>query len=358
MQYSEEKEEVMSRAWRGRMAVVLLGLLVVLTVVPVAWALGPSAPPVVTNPWVNVRVNDDAAARLFVEVFVEVPGGRVPQNISSVTVLVPGESTPRNIPRGLGGDLQSDNYFQSDLTSAGVVGFPLGTYTFTVTDTAGGVTTGTDTLTSNSPLLAPVITSHTADQLILPIPQTITWNPVSGAAQYRVRMRYGLFDANLFSMVTTGTSLTLPSGVIVPGRRYQIRLEALDNASTNILASNAQAVRRIQVEAQGPDVFLTFPSQAYGAGQTLDITARVWNTHPAAVVNAVVWIGLPGGGASMRVLEFKNVMLPQGMDWTGSLGFSYTFTGGEPSGAYVVGFRLSDPASDETIALVTRTFSK
>ena len=45
-------------------------------------------------------------------------------------------------------------------------------------------------------------------------------------------------------------------------------------------------------------------------------------------------------------------------DWTGQLGFTYTFNCGEPNGVYVVGFRLTDPASDETIALTTRTFTK
>jgi len=43
---------------------------------------------------------------------------------------------------------------------------------------------------------------------------------------------------------------------------------------------------------------------------------------------------------------------------TGSIGFSYTFTGGEPNGIYVVGLRLTDPVTGETVALATRTFAK
>lgn len=323
------------------------------------WALGPGTPPIIRSAVVYVRTNDDTAARLFAEVDVEVPGGRVPQNITSVTVLVPGESTPRALPRDRR-DLGPDNNYFVDLTGAGVAGFPTGTYTFTVTDTAGGVTTVTDGLSSGTPLAAPTLTSHTDNQIIPLASPTITWSTVPGAAIYRLRIRQGFMDMNFFSQFTGGTSLTLPSGVFVPGRRYQIRLEAFDHVN-GLPEANAQAVRRIQVEVQGPDVFLTFPSRTYTAGETLNLTARVWNTHTPVTVDAVVWVGIPGSADPIKVLEFKNVLLPQvltGDVYNGPLGFSYTFNGGEPNGVYVVGFRLIDPASGETIAVTTRTFTK
>ena len=344
---------------RGKRILVITGILGVLggmAGVSCAWALGPGAPPVLSGAWVYVRTNDGAAPRLFAEINVEIPGGRVPQSVASVTVLVPGEQAPRAIPRGQV-DLMPDRYYQADLNTLGVVGFPTGTYTFTVTDTAGGTSTVTDTLASSSALGTPTITSHVAEQFIPASPPTIAWDSVPGAAGYRARVRYGFMDQDLFSKFTTATSVTLPSGVILPGRRYQIRVEAFDDASGGP-AANAQAVRRIQVEAQGPDVFLSFPNETYTAGQTLDVTARVWNTHASTTVDALVWIGLPGGAGSLKVLEFKDLLLPQGLDWSGSLGFSYNFTGGEPSGVYVVGFRLLDKMSGETIALTTRTFSK
>jgi hypothetical protein len=44
--------------------------------------------------------------------------------------------------------------------------------------------------------------------------------------------------------------------------------------------------------------------------------------------------------------------------YSGSIGFSYTFIGSEPNGIYVVGLRLTDPSTGETVALATQTFRK
>jgi hypothetical protein len=63
----------------------------------------------------------------------------------------------------------------------------------------------------------------------------------------------------------------------------------------------------------------------------------------------------------VEVLEFKNVLIPQNFSgdvYNGPLGFSYSFTGAESNAVYVVGFRLIDPASKETIALATQRFTK
>jgi hypothetical protein len=283
-------------------------------------------------------------------------------------VLVPGEATPRLIPRSAS-DLAPDRSFQLNLTAAGLVGFPTGTYTFTATDTAGGSSVATDTLGSSTPLVAPTITSHANNQIIASTSPTISWDAVPGALTYRVGVRNGYMDQFLFSRYTTGTSLTLPSGVLVRGRRFQIFVDTFDHINgtgcgtpgCTGMDANAKARRYTEAEIQGPDIFLTFPSSNYTAGQTLDITARVWNTHAPVTVDAVVWVGIPGTANPIEVLEFKNVFLPQNLSgdvYNGPLGFSYTFNGSEPNGVYVVGFRLLDPSSGETIAVTTRTFTK
>lgn len=346
-------------------AAAILGLLLGAVSSPARAALGP---PVIRFAGVYIDTRDDSSARLFASVEVEVPGGRVPQNIASVTVQVSGEGTPRAMPRDTL-DLAPDRAYFLDLTGAGVVGFPTGTYTFRATNTAANVTTATDALSASTPLAAFTITSHANNQIIAPTPPTVIWSAVPGAATYRVRIRNGWMDQDLFSRFTTGTSLALPGGVLEPGRRYMIRVEAFDHANglgcstpgcTNPDA-NARTRRQIQVDTQGPDIFLTFPSGNYTTSNTLTITARVWNTHASVTVNAVVWIGIPGVPAPLEVLEFEEILIPQvltGDVYNGPLGFAYTFTGAEPNGVYVVGFRLYDPETRETIALTTRTFSK
>ena len=62
------------------------------------------------------------------------------------------------------------NYFRN-LTLAGVVGFPTGTYTFAVTDTAGGVTTVTDTLGATAGLTPTTSVSVSGAVQVSPPPE-------------------------------------------------------------------------------------------------------------------------------------------------------------------------------------------
>jgi hypothetical protein len=341
---------------QGLLAATILGLILGVANSPARAQLGP---PVISFAAVWMETPNDSSAQLFAYLQVEVPGGRVPQDIASVTVQIPGEVTPRAMPRN-NLDLAPDRAYFLNLTDDGVVGFPTGTYTFRATDTAANVTTATDALGASRPLGAFTITSHADNQIIPPSPPTVTWSVVPGAATYRVRIRNGWMDQDLFSRDTTGTSLTLPGGVLGPGRRYMIRVEAYDHVN-GFPDADARARRDIQVETQGPDIFFTFPSGNYTAGSTLTLTARVWNTHAPVYVDAEVWIGIPGSNTSIMVLMFWNVFLPQvltGDVYNGDLGFSYTFNGSEPNGVYVVGFRLLYPTTGETIAVTTRTFTK
>ena len=381
---------------RSRVNWSLLAALALALAAPSAWALGPGAPPSVKSLDVMVATTDDGSPQLWAELEVEIPGGNVPLNVASVTVTVPdGGTFSMPLDRV---DLSPERSYFLNLTQAGVAGFPAGTYIFTVTDTATGSTMVTDTLGATAGLAAvtsvsvsgavPVSTqpgsppTYFLNLTNTPTP-TITWTPAPGALNQRVRVRGGFQDRDVFTRMTgngTASSIgALPAGVMVPGRRYLVRVEAFDHADpfgcsatppcTN---ANARSRRRVEVITPGPEIFLTFNSGTYAAGQTLDVTTRIYNTGPSITVNAHAWIGLPpwGGqpetGGVIPVLDVPNLTIPNSTGnptgpnnfYNGSIGFSYIFTGSEPNGMYVVGLRLTDPSTGETVALATQTFRK
>jgi len=344
-----------------------------------AGALGPSAPPVIKGAYVFLD-NSGSGSQLTAQVEVELPGGVVPLNVSSVSVDVPGFGT-YNLPLHKR-DLQPETGYLANLTSLGVSGFPAGTYTFHVTDTSGGQATATDTLGVTSGLPAFGTVSLTGLVTVPPANGTgvnlldivgtpnpvVSWSSVAGAAIYQLRIRGGYQDFNLLARNTTGTSLTVPSGVLVPGRRYIIRVEAYDHANgfgcspspcTNA-DLNARSRQDIEVISSGPEVFLQFPnSTPYGSGSVLNIGTRIYNSITPVTVDIHVWIGFPGG--TIVIGHYPGIFIPANpnADFINNYPlFSYTFNGGEPSGSYVVGIRLTDPTTGDTVALATRTFAK
>jgi hypothetical protein len=346
-----------------------------------AWALGPSAPPIIRYANVEVFTScPSCSPYLRPSLTVEVPGGNVPLHIQSVTVTVPGWGTynmPFNNP-----DLYSWTDYENNLTGMGVTGFPAGTYTFTVTDTAGGVTTATDDLGTTTGLPATASVSITG---IVPVnasagvvnlldlggnpTPTVSWAAVAGALTHRVRVRPADNSVDLFSRyVGTATSVMLPAGIFTPGRRYMVRVDSYDHANGSGCStppggtcqdSNARSRNLIYVYVPGPEVYLNFPSTTYAAGNTLNVGARIYNTGFPVTVNAEAWIGIPSGGV-LSILEARDLVIPA--SWSGDfyngIIFSYLFSGGEPAGTYVVGLRLVDKVTGETIAVNTRTFWK
>src|SRR5262249_4604806 len=118
--------------------------------------------------------------------------------------------------------------------------------------------------------------------------------------------------------------------------------------------------RRIaKVVTDGPDVLLS-TSGGTGAGQTLTVTALVFNTGGPATADALGWIGLPTGQV-ITLFDIKGVTIPTAASnspvFNGPI-FSRTFTGSEPSGLYVVGIRFTDTVLRETLVLQTATISK
>jgi hypothetical protein len=110
-----------------------------------AWALGAGSPPRVLSAVVFISTSStlnfpgltDGIPQLIVQFDFLIPGGFVPQNVQSVTVQVPGIAPAFTLTNSVN-DLFVETTYTINLTQAGVVGFPTGTYTFTVTDTAGG----------------------------------------------------------------------------------------------------------------------------------------------------------------------------------------------------------------------------
>lgn len=324
----------MTRFGRGsRVRWIALGTLAALSLglagTPV-WALGPTAAPsiVFAAVWVDTSAQDfNGNPQLFASLEVEIPGGSVPINVQGVAVVVPGQGA-YFLPLDRS-DLSPERSYLLNLTQAGVSGFPTGIYTFTATPTP-----------------------------------TVSWASVDGAAGYRLQIRGSFGDQDLFSRATSGTSMKLPSGVMVPGRRYRVRLDAFDSSS-GLPNANARSRNQIEVVTPGPEIFLTFGQGPYTAGQTLNVTARIYNTGPAVTVNAEAWIGTPTSVVipilNMPGLTVSNSTAnPTGPNnlYSGPIGFSYLLTGSEASGTYVVGLRLTDPATGETVALTTRTFTK
>ena len=347
-----------------------------------AQALGPTAPPRITfaAAWVNTFStnafvsSEEGNRQLYVDVGVEIPSGDVPSNVQSVTVTLPDGVTRFDIPKA-SNDLSVNNEYFRNLTQAGVTGIPTGTYTFIVTDTAGGVTTTTDTLATTAGLTpttsivvsgAVQVSSSPGEHFSLdlaanPTP-TVTWAPVAGAAFHRLRVRpFGGPDVFVHTVTSsTTTSSTLPAGVMVAGRLYRFGLDA-ESSANGLPGSDALSRREIRVITKGPELILS-GSGGTAAGQTETISARVVNTGPPVAVNVFCWLGSPDGSIT-TVLTLNNVTIPnstalQSNNFFNGPIFTKTFVGAEPAGNYIFGARLTDPSTGETIAQSSFRFQK
>lgn len=180
---------------------------------------------------------------------------------------------------------------------------------------------------------------------------------MAGANHYRLRVRhigggYEIFD---HKVPVTTTSVQLPLGRLSPGRRYEVRLEALDGPSLE--ASTALVAREIDVLTQGPLIQLTILGGT-GAGQTLTIRARITNTGPTLNLNVVGRIHVPGGGVA-TFASANNIVIqsnPTGLDFFNGPIFSHTFGASEPDGVYQVEIQFNDAGTGDDVAVVTTTF--
>lgn len=317
-----------------------------------AWAVGP---PTITFAGVWVSNWNDQGQRLYAEVDLDIamPGGTIPQSIAGVTVTDPlGRTFPLPFSPG---DLSWDTAYWADLTEQIPAPFPLGTYRFTVTDISGNVVTATDDLTANTGLPSPVVTNLLNKQILTTQTPDVCWDPVPGAAIYRVRIRSGWGDRDLFTAIrTTAGCVTVSGGVMIRGRRYQVRVEA-DDTTAFLPTSNFRSRRAVDVFLQGPEVGIGLSTSSPRAGTWLTIRAYVYNFFGPSTVRVTGWIGLPGSPTPVSILDVPRITFPTGTNLSVPI-FSYMFTGLEPPGLYVVGLRFTDAATSQEVAVGTRTF--
>lgn len=361
-------------AWGIRASVRMgLALVILLGLGVRAWALGPAAPPRILDAGVFIdRTNNGPFRLLAVVDGLEIPGGRVPDNVQSVTVAVPGGGT-FNVSF-TAGDLTPQNSYFANLTNSGVVGFPQGIYTIAITDTAGGVTTVTDALTSTGiPTATGLALSGTtvipgAFELELDLAgtpgPTLTWNAVPGAVFYRARLRNSFNELTLSQVTTTGTTATFPPGAFLPGREYVVRLEAFDSTNPNTcstpvggtcLDQNARSRTDLTVFTQGPKVTLdrVGPSQQ---NPSLTVNIRVFNPGITTTVDALAFIKLPNGSV-FSLATVRGLTIPGSVtDFFNGPLLSGVSTTGLPTGIYTVVLRLLHAATGEELALATSSF--
>jgi hypothetical protein len=133
-----------------------------------------------------------------------------------------------------------------------------------------------------------------------------------------------------------------------PGRIYRFHVRAED--ASGLPTTNSRSVRIIGVIVPGPDLTLT----ASLTGSTATFRARIVNTAPPVVVDAHAWLGRPDGTiqqiASLTGLLIGNSTGQPNNDFFNGVFATLDFAAADPPGNYVLGGRLTDPATGETIA--------
>jgi hypothetical protein len=232
---------------------------------------------------------------LFIDLRVDDPDGEVPATISSVSVTGPDGSrydlaffSPNLGFRG--------EYF----LDAGSAVQP-GTYRATVTDVQGNLATASDSIGTYGVLMPATITSPRAQEIVGTTAPTLRWEAVDGAAGLRVVIcNADIFTTSgdcFYSMAvpSSSTQFTVPGGVLDPGRRYALWVEAYDTATASLPGSNvrARSVQPFSVAGPNLGVFLNQPT--FSAGQTLHLGLSLRNDGTSADADVTVWAGLPDG---------------------------------------------------------------
>lgn len=291
---------------------------------------------------------------LFVDAALDDPDGSVPSTITSVKVTGPTSQVFTllyNFPDLSTTGLPAVGEYSLNTGSTTI---PTGTYTFEATDTTGCVTTFNTTLASFPTLGAVTITSPTAEQLLTTTTPTFTWSAVTNAGSYRVRIE----DAPSFrtrgnvlytSQKITTTSFTVPKGVLTPGRRYALRIEAQDTGLTTtgqVFNTRSVGIRNFSVE--GPRIGAAVNKTILTSTDTLTVTVRLLNRATTAVAaDLIIWVALPG--SSPITLAEVSLTLPANLN-TGSFTLLSIPVAGLPTGNWAAGARFIDPATGVTMA--------
>ena len=342
---------MMGTVRRGGRGLVAAGL----GLLALAWSAGPAqalGPPEFTF---SSIILEGIGAVLRVR--IALPGGRVPADIASVEVVRPDNQVfSISLERA---DLAPDGSFSLFLGNLSQFGQGLsGTYRVIAADSDGGVSelqltfdvppvlAGATALKVPGSQHLPLLGVRTLDLAAHPTP-TVEFDAVPGALMHHVVVRELSADVDAVRIEVPGIgghedtrSVVLPGGVMVPGRRYVLSVEAFDapgalGCTTSVGCTHADARARSTVALDlvtlGPDVTVAV-SGGLGAGQTVVLGVRAVNSGAAVVLHAVGWIGLPTG----EVLTGVATTVTLGTTLTPALFdnlFSHTFTPADPPGA-------------------------
>jgi len=341
-------------------------LLVVVLSVGLLWSAQPvgavGTPPIIRsfNAFAENRVGF-TAPHLNLSVQVDDPDGQVPLTIQSVVVTKPDSSTVdltntyRYPNLGFRGE-----YFLDAGTPV-----PTGTYTVTVTDTQGNTVTAVDALNAFPSLLPANVTFPQPEQILTTTTPTFKWDPIVGAGSVRVRVQNadgfqtsgdGLYTG-LF-LPGTATQFTLPTGVLEPGRRYALRLEAFDT-STGLPTANIRATSFRNFSVAGPNVSLSLNQSSFKTGDTLRLRANIRNDGAPVKVDVQLWAGVPTFPDPVELIDLE-VTLPSTAPDVSLVAndiFVLTFASTFPPGTYVLGIRFSADKTEGIMAQSTVSFS-
>ena len=335
-----------------RLGLLMLLSAALLCVAGPAWAAG--TPPIIRffGAWAEMRPGF-LEPHLNLDLQVDDPDGQVPTTIQSVIVTGPDARTY---------DLTS-RFFNPNLNFRGEyffdAGSPVltGSYAVAVTDTQGNTTTGSDTLNVFNPIAPANVTYPSSEELIDTTTPTLLWEPVLGAAGIRVR----ICNADTFNtsgdcpystlLAGSATQLTLPAGVLDPGRRYAVRVETYDDPGASFPAANFRASTFQPFSVAGPNVSLFLNQSTFTPGSTLHLGLSVRNNGAPRPVDVTLWVGHPDGTAVKIPLgNVEIASTPPDVSKVTNDYLVYTFAGGEPTGVYLVGIRLTSPDTGQIIA--------
>ena len=181
--------------------------------------------------WHNPRPDDPGTSNYWMAFSVRVTDADgPPHSIQKVEVTAPSGTT---FPDGSttrvlsfdsmgGSDDEAYYWYMEDISDP--ASMPEGTYTFTVTDVNNNTETTTDDFSRNV-LPQPTNLLPLSDSDVAGTTPTISWDPVPGAAVYRVEI-YSESGARIHRPYVEGTSYTVPSGVLELEKSYSYRVRA------------------------------------------------------------------------------------------------------------------------------------
>ena len=139
--------------------------------------------------------------------------------------------------------------------------------------------------------------------------------------------------------------------MLTPGRRYTLFLQAYDTTGGLPGANIRPSIFR-PFSVAGPTISLFVNQGDFHGGQTQRLGASVRNDGPPLKVTVEIWAGAPEGSIVelLAVADVDVPSTPRDVSTAFSDIFTYTFSGAEPAGPYVLGIRAREETSSAIVA--------